>query len=162
MMNENYQTVSLVMRFVFCLLGTGILAYSVLALIRDAKNARLMRNDEAETGYIAQLIPEGRGERINLLREGEIGSGSTCDIVIKGRKLGRRHCYYEIENGIMYLYPLVKPEKRPAKTREEKEPEHIEVSSGETFAMADAEYRFVMLGHSYGAVSPANRKAKGE
>lgn len=157
-----YESVALLMRYLFLPLAVFITLYTVYMTIVDSMRASAVRAREAETGVLARLEYTGRrGESMKayLVKEGTVGSGRTADVRLYARDVEKKHFYYEIENGGLFITPL---DGAPMRTEGEEVQGEREIRPGSTFFAGDLEIKYIMLRIQTPPVSPTTKQFYGK
>ncbi len=96
---ESYEILSLLMRYVFVLLGFLILWRSFRWLRKDRRYYRSEMKRLPDAGYVGEIVDLDTGQVFPLPREGVIGSGRQADIQLSGRGIGRRMADFAFAEG---------------------------------------------------------------
>lgn len=156
-----YESAALLLRYLFLPLGVFIALYAAYMTVVDAMRASFVRAREAETGILARLeYRNRRGEcvKASLMKEGSVGSGRKADIRLYTPEVEKKHFYYEIQDGGLFITPLDGP-----LTAEGKEvTEGAEIRPGSVFLAGDAEIRYTLIKIPTPPVSPTTRRFYGE
>ena len=99
MSTQAYELISLLMRYVFVLIGLMIVWRSYRWLRRDARAYRKEMRALPDAGLVGEMVNLATGEAQPLPREGVIGSSRECDIRLKGPGIERNHARFEFEDG---------------------------------------------------------------
>lgn len=96
---QAYELISMLMRYVFVLIGLTIVWRSFRWLRRDARAYRKEMRSLPDAGLVGEMVNLATGETQPLPREGVIGSSRECDIRLKGPGVERSHARFEFEDG---------------------------------------------------------------
>lgn len=99
MSSEAYELLSMLMRYVFVLIGVLIVWRSYRWLRRDAKAYKKEMRSLPDAGLVGEIVNLKTGEAQPLPREGTIGSSRDCDICVKESGVKRQHARFELEDG---------------------------------------------------------------
>ena len=99
MSSEAYELLSMLMRYVFVLIGMLIVWRSYRWLRRDAKAYKKEMRSLPDAGLVGEIVNLKTGEAQPLPREGTIGSSRDCDIRVKESGVKRQHARFEFEDG---------------------------------------------------------------
>lgn len=171
-MSDAYESVALVLRFLFLLLGAGIFLRAAWATMVDSSRARSLRQLEEKTGTIAYFnVIDARGRKavVHIPREGTVGSHWKCDVKIGGAGLEKKHFYYEIIDGGIEITPLdgaveaVKTDLMEVKPEMDGEGPYDKkiLRPGRTFTCANAQFKYIVNRINVKPVSPALKRAYG-
>lgn len=171
-MSDAYESVALVLRFLFLALGAGIFLRAAWATAVDSARARSLRQMEEKTGAIAYFnMIDARGKRrvVRIPREGAVGSQWKCDVKIANAGLSKRHFYYEIVDGGIEITPVdgavvtkASDLMEVAADTERKGPYDIKIlRPGHTFTAGEAQFQYFVDWIDVKPVSPALKRAYG-
>ena len=96
---QAYELISMLMRYVFVLIGLMIVWRSFRWLRRDARAYQKELRSLPDAGLVGEMVNLNTGEAQPLPREGTIGSSRECDIRLKGAGIQRNHARFEFEEG---------------------------------------------------------------
>ena len=96
---EAYELLSMLMRYVFVLIGALIVWRSYRWLRRDAKTYQRQMRSLPDAGLVGEMVNLNTGTAQPLPREGTIGSSRECDIRVKDSAAKRQHARFEFEEG---------------------------------------------------------------
>ena len=96
---QAYELISMLMRYVFVIIGLMIVWRSFRWLRRDARAYRKELRSLPDAGLVGEMVNLATGEAQPLPREGMIGSSGECDIHLKGPGIQRNHARFEFEDG---------------------------------------------------------------
>ena len=96
---QAYELISMLMRYVFVLIGLMIVWRSYRWLRRDARAYRKEMRSLPDAGLVGEMVNLATGEAQPLPREGVIGASRECDIRLKGPGIERNHARFEFEDG---------------------------------------------------------------
>ncbi|MBR0229606.1 MAG: FHA domain-containing protein [Clostridia bacterium] len=99
MSTQAYELISMLMRYVFVLIGLTIVWRSYRWLRRDARAYRKEMRSLPDAGLVGEMVNLSTGEAQPLPREGVIGASRECDIRLKGPGVERNHARFEFEDG---------------------------------------------------------------
>ncbi len=91
--------ISMLMRYVFVIIGLMIVWRSLRWMQRDARAYRKELRALPDAGLVGEMVNLATGEAQPLPREGTIGSSRECDIRVKGGKALRTHARFEFVDG---------------------------------------------------------------
>lgn len=113
MSQELYTIISLAARYFFIFLLLIIVIRSYIWLKRDNAAFKKYQNSIAAAGVVGEAVVlfgnanMHAGDRLEIYREGIIGSSKNCDMRIISPNISKRLIYYRIEDGIgLYVEPL--------------------------------------------------------
>ena len=92
-----FEILSLLMRYVFAALGVLIALTALRWLFREHRVHSREQRQLPSAGQIGVLEFADSGERLPLTQEGLVGSGASCDVVIRRRGLKKRHFSYRFQ-----------------------------------------------------------------
>ena len=96
---QAYELISMLMRYVFVIIGLMIVWRSFRWLRRDAMAYQKELRSLPDAGLVGEMVNLNTGEAQPLPREGVIGSSRECDIRLKGPGIQRSHARFEFEEG---------------------------------------------------------------
>lgn len=96
---QAYELISMLMRYIFVLIGLMIVWRSFRWLRRDARAYRKEMRSLPDAGLVGEMVNLATGEAQPLPREGVIGASRECDIRLKGPGIERSHARFEFEDG---------------------------------------------------------------
>ncbi len=96
---QAYELISMLMRYIFVLIGLMIVWRSFRWLRRDARAYRKEMRSLPDAGLVGEMVNLSTGEAQPLPREGVIGASRECDIRLKGPGIRRSHARFEFEDG---------------------------------------------------------------
>ena len=96
---QAYELISMLMRYIFVLIGLMIVWRSFRWLRRDARAYRKEMRSLPDAGLVGEMVNLSTGEAQPLPREGVIGASRECDIRLKGPGIERTHARFAFEDG---------------------------------------------------------------
>ncbi len=96
---QAYELISMLMRYVFVIIGLMIVWRSFRWLRRDARAYQKELRSLPDAGLVGEMVNLATGEAQPLPREGMIGSSRECDIRLKGTGIRRNIARFEFEEG---------------------------------------------------------------
>ena len=99
MSSSAYEILSMLMRYLFVLIGVLIVFRAYRWLRRDARAYRREMRALPDAGLVGEIVDLNTGEAQPLPREGTIGSARECDIRVKDPGALRVHARFAFEEG---------------------------------------------------------------
>ncbi len=99
MSTEAYELLSMLMRYVFIVLGALIVLRSYRWLRRDTSAYNKEMKNLPDAGLVGEVVDLTTGKAYPLPHEGVIGSSRACDITLKGHGIARRHATFSFVPG---------------------------------------------------------------
>ena len=97
MPEATYEILALLMRYVFTALAALICLRAYRWLLREHRLHVKERRQLPRAGQIGVLEMADTGERLPIAAEGLVGSGRSCDVVIRKRGLRSRHFTFRLQ-----------------------------------------------------------------
>lgn len=157
-----YESVALLMRYLFLPLAVFITLYAVYMTAVDSMRAKAIRTREAETGVLARLEyadKHGKTVKAYLGKEGTVGAARTADVRIFSQEIEKKHFYYEIENGGLFVTPL---DGALVRVDGEEVQGEKEVRPGSAFFAGGVELKYLMIKIPAVPVSPTTKRFYGK